>query len=197
MCDKLVFFHTGWMERYQGADTITDGGSFVNERGYGGEMWNFYDHHGSVYGFVETGRPDSNLDYWNHSRAICIERIGGRLGCSQRDNHTDGVTVVWTATRPEGGIYVVGWYRNATVFRNPQWDDSLQYRFHAQDGRVLPYNVRVKKADAHLLPIAERTIEVPRGRNGKGQSNIWYAENNPDFVREIRRFIARNTGQTR
>jgi hypothetical protein len=44
-----------------------------------------------------------------------------------------------------------------------------------------------------LLPVAERKKEVPlasTGKKGFGQANVWYAETSPDFVAEVKQYIA-------
>lgn len=41
---KIIFFNISWMEYYQGTDNgdqMNKGGSFVKEKGYGHEMFNF------------------------------------------------------------------------------------------------------------------------------------------------------------
>ena len=107
----MIFFNIGWMEFYKGQsakDQIQGGGSYVQEEGMGHEVCNFAAHRGTVYGYVQPpkakGQPGEGQ--------IRIERIGG----DQADFVTN-VLVVWTATRPEGGTVVVGWYKNATVYR--------------------------------------------------------------------------------
>lgn len=56
------------------------------------------------------------------------------------------------------------------------------------------YFTTAKCQDARLLPIDERRVEVQRqAKNWMGQSNVWYADKNPDFVRLVRDYIFMTT----
>ena len=96
------------MERYQGlypGDEIIGGGSYIKIEGHGHEVCNFAEVNGTLYGYVQP--PGSQIDI-------------DRLGAQPNDDEISNITVVWTATRPTGGTAVIGWYKNATVFRNYQ-----------------------------------------------------------------------------
>jgi hypothetical protein len=177
----IIFCNVGWMERYEGlrtGDQISGGGSFVKREGRGHEICNFAPVRGLVYGYVQ---PTGNQ--------ISIER----LGAEKDDEHASGVTVVWTATRPTGGTTVVGWYRNAKVFRSYQKHKSLS-KVHTSN-LVDGYWIESELPDVHLLSIDERTMEIPRRvKGGMGQSNIWYADA-PEaraLVRQVERYIESN-----
>lgn len=72
---------------------------------------------------------------------------------------------------------VVGWYKDATVYRYPQFVDFI-------NGYVQEFNFIDKKENCVLLPENERFSSkwiVPRsGHNGYdfgfGRSNLWYAQ---------------------
>ena len=73
------------------------------------------------------------------------------------------VDVVWTAPSSDRGRYVVGWYRDATVFR------------HLQTYERGHYHVRANKTDYVLLPPDKRTLSIERARDqagGFGNSNV-------------------------
>ncbi|MDD2899814.1 MAG: DUF3883 domain-containing protein [Desulfuromonadaceae bacterium] len=158
-----LFCNVGWMEFYQGlnaGDVIVGGGAFVREEGRGHEICNFSANNGRLYGYVQpTGEQ------------IKIERIGAQID----DNSVTGITVIWTATRPTGGTVVVGWYKNATVFRkykNFREVPPIQAR-NGIDG----YRIRAMAEKATLLPVDARVFEIPRQvKGGMGKSNIWYAD---------------------
>lgn len=61
-----------------------------------------------VYGYVQPPNAGAKADQGQ----INIDRLGGAGADS-----VDGVLVVWTARRPKGGTVVVGWYKDATVYR--------------------------------------------------------------------------------
>jgi hypothetical protein len=104
----LLFCNTGWMEHFQGntaTDTIKGGGSYVIKNGMGHEVCNFVPSGQTLFGFVQSKGEGMNI---------------ARLGADKSTDQIDGITVVWTAKRPNGHTVVVGWYRNATVFRQYQ-----------------------------------------------------------------------------
>ncbi len=172
----MIFFNVGWMREYKGQanDTIENGGRFVNENGYGHEMCNFKEDIGRVYGYVEC----SELD---------LERLGG----GPRDTSLDGLTVVWTATSPTaGGRRIVGWYEDATVFRESQ--DPGPNTSRNFNGEALWYIASAPALHARLLPVNERQLKLPYRRRGfMGQSNVWYADS-PEargFLQQVQSLI--------
>jgi hypothetical protein len=183
MSNRIVFFNTGWMDFYKGLsnDTITGGGKYVDSMGWGGEMLNFKPFSGHLFGYVQ---PKIDRKYDNPS-TIKLEKIGA----TEDDEKFDNVTVVWTATDPDnGGTYITGWYKNATVFRyyqDPPTNSKRRYK-----NNPLGYFVTTKVKDARLLPVDERIVQVQRQKkNWMGQSNVWYADNNPEFVKTIKDYI--------
>ena len=101
----ILFCNIGWMEYYQGlrnGDNILKGGKYPVKTGKGHEVCNFAKYKNECYGAFQA--PGVEID---------IQRIGAIPG----DEQIEGVTVVWTASRPQGGTVIVGWYKNATVFR--------------------------------------------------------------------------------
>jgi 5-methylcytosine-specific restriction protein A len=187
-----LFCNVGWMKFYHGVsddDPIAGGGEYVAENASGCEMYNFQEYQGKVYGYVATGHvlgkikpvKKSEENAANKRRTIRIER----LGASNHDPHIDNVTVIWTAPHPAGSTYIVGWYRHATVFRTHQTAEALSYRMRND---VYVYNVVAQFADTKLLPVEERTFEIPRGTGGMGQCNVWYA--NSDFIEKVKQYIS-------
>jgi hypothetical protein len=183
----LIFFRTGWMRRYAGlsdGDTIERGGAWVKEHGYGHEIMNFLPVEGHVYGYVRPpGRPpEGQTDPYLSLR---------KLGASSGDDSLSGVTVVWVATHPAGGACIVGWYRDATVYRRPQTsppDSPRQYM-----GDRLIYRTMARAEDATLLTPDERTFSLPQHqKNGMGQSNVWYATGSElgELRRQVHEYIA-------
>lgn len=113
MSEKIIFCNTGWMDFYNGLtnDIIVGGGKYVDRMGWGGEMLNFKSFDNNLYGYVQ---PKIDKKYKNPS-SIKLEK----LGASETDESLSGVTVVWTATDPDkGGTYIIGWYKNAKVYRH-------------------------------------------------------------------------------
>ena len=183
MSEKIIFCNTGWMDFYRGLinDTIVGGGKYVDRMGWGGEMLNYKSFANNLYGYVQ---PKIDKKY-NNPSTIKLEK----LGASDTDEDFSGVTVVWTATDPDnGGTYIVGWYKNATVYRHYQDPPKNSKRRYKNNS--LGYFISAKNKDGKLLPIDERIVQVQRQKkNWMGQSNVWYADNNPEFVKEVKDYI--------
>ncbi|WP_190285273.1 DUF3883 domain-containing protein [Clostridium sp. JN-1] len=174
----ILFFNTAWMDFYEGINENTEiygGGSYVEKYGYGHEIYNFKKINGKVYGYVQpNGR--NNLE---------------RLGVSKDAEKISGVLLIFTATHKNGGTFIVGWYKNATVYRDYQ-ETTMKERKYLDE--YLGYYAEANAEDAVLLNRDERiTIfePIPRGKGGMGHSNVWYADadNMKDFRNRVTKFI--------
>lgn len=168
---KILFANIGWMTHYQGNtkhDQIKGGGSWSNEDKH--EVYNFLPIKGKCYGYVQPSN-------WGKIR---IEKID-KNGVGDKVNH---VLVVWTAPRPNnGGTYIVGWYKDATVYKSFQ-ETNLVAR------EKYNYNIVAKEEYCTLLPIDKRIFLIPRRNKGfMGQSNIWYADADMEKVKKLRKEV--------
>ncbi|MDX4973927.1 protein NO VEIN domain-containing protein [Myroides odoratimimus] len=180
---KIIFFNIGWMERYQGlkGDGIQGGGKHIENEGWGGEVFNFKNQKGICYGYVQP-KISSNGDAF--SSIIKIDRLEAGL----TDDSIDDVLVVFTSKDPiNKGTRVIGWYKNATVYRESKF---LRGKARVFEGNNLPYFVKAKVEDTFLLPVDSRIEKVPRGKNGMGQSNVWYCEENDIFRKRILKIVS-------
>jgi Domain of unknown function (DUF3883) len=183
--DRILFLRVGWMERYEG-DPVNDkmhgGGSFIDKEGYGHEIFNFLPYKGVVYGYAQ---PPSRTRDWANS-TINLNRIDQNVeGDSLRD-----VLVVWVATSRLGGSYIVGWYKNATVYRSLR--DAPDGSNRTCKNGSCGYFVMAKATDARLLSTRERVFPMPpKGKGMFGQSNVWYADNPRlnTFRHEVKTYI--------
>lgn len=173
-----LFCNIGWMEHYKGQtskDQITGGGSYVAEEGRGHEVCNFAPYRKNVYGYVQPAGKQIRID---------------RLGADPEDESISDITVIWTATQPDGGTVVVGWYINATVYRHYVNFDKVP-TLHSSNG-VDGYQIKALSKDMHLLPIDERITEIPRRvKGGMGQANVWYADapESKPLIKEIKGLV--------
>ena len=183
----LIVLRVGYMERYDGPSTITNGGSSIEANGVGGEVFNFKPSRGRCYGYAMSLHFSGlNLRFIDKSRQW------------QEGDELSGVDVVFIARRPGFGQVVVGWYRNATVFHR-------QYRSRRGGIAGTDETSRRFLCDTHsefatLLPENERTFEVPAAQAGNlgfiGRSNIWYPAHNAEhpavnvFVRRLLKYIS-------
>jgi hypothetical protein len=181
---RMLFLRVGWMNRYQGitgGDTISSGGAYITKYGFGHEIFNYQPFQNAVYGYVQ---PPGRKDQWKESKINLT-----RLGASARDLSLSGVLAIWVATSPLGGAFVVGWYRNATVYRDWQSPPSGSDRRHSRAD--CGYYVTANREDAILLPPDERVFSIPQKGAGQfGQSNLWYADD-PAQHRQLRLNVLR------
>jgi len=174
----MIFLRVAWMTRYAGiagGDTPVGGGAFVAEHGFGHEIFNFQPFQNAVFGYAQ---PPGRKDKWSDAK-INLTRLD-----SSANGSVSGVLAVWVSTASTGGAFVVGWYKNATVFREWQPPPPGSNRRHKETD--CGYYVTAKSGDTVLLAPDERIFPVPQQEKGTfGQSNIWYADD-PEQNREFR-----------
>ena len=185
---KFLFCNIGWMEHYNGLnknDSIQGGGAFVAEEGRGHEVCNFSEDKGFVYGYVEpTGKPNQ--------KQINIER----LGADKTDEYINGITVIWTANHPDGGTVITGWYKNATVYKDYKKLKKIPLLY--KKNYINGFRIKADSKDVKLLPIDERTFEIPRRvKGGMGQSNVWFADTteSTSLLKEISKLLKGKMGR--
>ena len=205
---RVVFCRIGWGTDYSGPEKLRYGGSYVEEHETGNEVLNFRPYQiltpdpisgtektqDMFLGSYETKSTNGKITNQTH-----IEKIRGLGALGRNDNQAEQITVIWFARSPDqSGSYIVGWYRDATVYR------YYQDMYDENDDFVRGYNISCLCRDAVLLAPEERLREewrIPRFRTvngqkkyfGPGQANVWYArEPEADqFIRTILEQIER------
>lgn len=182
MNEFVLMCNMAWMKNYDGIsadDFPINGGKFIDENGHGHEVLNFRRHGKYVYGYVQAK---------NHT--INVDRIG-----AEGADFVDGVTVVWRARSRRGSV-VVGWYKNARVYRNAQEpSESRAYSFRGKKHRP-GYSIRSLVGDAVLLKPSQRLLRVPVTHKGFGsQTFVSFLEaDNPEvhrFKNELKTLMKR------
>ena len=140
---KIVFINVPWMKYYTGEG---DEETLVPSCGY-----NFQYVNGFYYGY---GEGLDNID---------IENIGVNdiESATKYDEIINNVTVVWTSYNREGVNKIIGWYKEATIYRN------LKSYLSIEGERLdFKYSIVAPADKAILLPIEERELdakEIPEG----------------------------------
>lgn len=175
---KIIFCNIAYMKNYCGSENDMP----VNDENTG-EIYNFLDYDGKCYGFFEIGFK--NLD---------IERIE-----NNGKNKVDDVLVVWVAKPDKSDAHsvIVGWYKNATVYRYSR--TNLHYRY----GVYRDYYISAEAENCYLLPENRRDFIITRAsKNGKGkgmgQSDVWYADSEyakKEFVPKVLEYIENYNGE--
>lgn len=170
---RLFIANIGWMMDYKGQsgkDKISGGGSYTNKNKH--EVYNFQNNGGYCYGYVES-----------HNKKPRLSRID--KGITETNKISD-VLVVWVAPNESvGGSYIVGWYKNATIYSTYQnLKDAASMR---RSGYA--YNIKAKAEDCTLLPVDARTFKFLRGSGYLGQTNYCYLDSDNDDVRSFRKTV--------
>lgn len=150
---RIVFFRTPWMKYYNGIteeDIPVNGGSWVKDNEDAHEAHNFTNCSGWVYGFVQPKQLD-------------ISRIYKYAGDSVLNT-----LVVFFSTKPGGGQYIIGWYKNAEVFKN--WG-TINHK--NREPQYKEYHAKALKKDAYLVPVKDRRYKLPVR---PGEKNVWYGK---------------------
>lgn len=169
----IIFLRTAWMKHYQGVseDDIPSGaGSVVEEFKDGGEVYNFLKIKGNYYGYSHMqGGRNRNIN---------------RLGAKNSDDYITGVTVVFFAKNPEtAGQYIVGWYKDATLYRKLQYARGNARKEHPEYCSVTTVE------NGTLIPADDRIFEIPD--DGPGQTNAWYVMeySNQKYLNEVWKYL--------
>ena len=169
------------MPEYSGRldESIFSTHGWVVNKGEAHERANFKVIDGRVYGYVPVREKISTKTPGN----VNIEKLGAERGSA----FAHGVDVIWFANNPAkpSDAYIVGWYRNAKVFKDIQYIEDQDYR------------VQCKAEDATLIGESSRTFHIPHVRSlvgqklgyGYGQSSLWYAEGADEFVKQVATYI--------
>jgi hypothetical protein len=160
---KVVFLHTGWADRYDGTEAPIGGHEYLRSA-VGVEAENFKPIDGWCYGYApvaRTGRYRGIKPIPKGGRTLNISKLGAPM----HHDEVDGITVVWTATRPGHGPVIVGLYDNATAYRFMPPD--------AGDERI--FIAKARAEDCRQLPKVQRTFAVIRSRKGfPGMGAAWF-----------------------
>lgn len=167
---KILFCNIAWMKYYSGIrddDIPYNGGKYVDINKEGGEIYNFQDFNGNCYGYV--------MLYGNMALEKHFENV------SSNQAYIDDVLVIWVATNKNKETRIVGWYKNARVYRESQFEEAFtNWEYN------LDYSIKASAKDCYLLDEKDRNFAMPRAAEhgvgkGLGRSNIWYAES--DYAR--------------
>ncbi len=149
------------MKYYEGRANIDipmSGAKYIKENKKGGEIYNFKNFDGNVYGYIP----------FNYQANI------NNLGAKATDEFITGVTVVFCARHPkEGLIRIVGWHSNAKV-----------YRYSRRRKNGTSFHSISKFKDSIRIPYTDRTLKIP---NVFGRNSICYVGIHKSKLADLRR----------
>lgn len=174
----IIFARVASMRYYKGItenDRPKNGGSFVSSTGMAHECYNFDpiiqdgEDYEKCIGYCQLSGGKAGVNQMH------IEKIVGCKACKKEDC-CENVTVVFVArTSDTKSMRVVGFYKNATVFRRPRimlfdngYEQTYWFEAKAEDCVLLPYETRINKSMWYVPCSSKKGF-------GMGQSGIWYA----------------------
>ena len=178
--NPILLCHIAWMKKYKGAsakDKPVGGGDYPDKA----EHLNYKAFKGHMYGFVAAPKKTSTAT-GDTTRRIDVTRLGATPDAS----HVCGVTVIWMADLLDDPhqYVVVGWYNNATVYRELQSRRKRDW-----------YNIRAAAEECILIKPRQRYFKIPRIKaNGRkdglrGVSHVWFADS-PEGT-QVKRDVSR------
>ena len=142
--DKVVFINLTEMDDYNGLEAnLKGGGRFVEQNGYGHEIFNFRHDNGKCYGYTP---PYGKIN---------LPRISNTINHDALGDYIDDVFVVFTCSRESKGRIVCGFYQHARVYAEPVSDD--------RSTRVIDINGQRAFAEYNIICNVENAILIDRG----------------------------------
>lgn len=135
---KLLFVNVPWMKYYSGEG---DEEKIVPSCGY-----SFQSVNGFYYGYIDE------------LSEIPVEQFED---VSPDAVKADNVTVVWTAKNKQGQNKVIGWYKNAEVYRHVIEKLTLE-----SERVIFKYNLKAPEKDCILLPVELRQLDAKEMEEG-------------------------------
>lgn len=202
---KIIFCNVAWMEHYQGEriENSKSGGDNPDKW----EKWNFKNIDGKYYGFVEPMHSDGWRNNINISKIALDEKVTNK-------DFIDNVLVIWVSTNGRNNKRIVGWYKNAQVYRctrprdkqlkivldekyakgsklseeyNCMKDLRTDYRKHGNG-----VNIVADVLNGCLLSVEERKNDKWKYSRYFGRQyghTLWYAKNNEEYLKYLKRLI--------
>ena len=140
---NFIIFKIGFSNYYNGIEDISKNiyDKFYQEKKSNNpEIYNFQDYNNFCYGYasLKSGVVNlSNIKFKNDKSTLLKDAL-----------------ILWVYEK-DNKYYLVGWYKNATVYNFLQ--RKLSY---PSVGRDLYYNVRAKSKDCYLLPVENRNFTL-------------------------------------
>jgi len=167
---KAIFVRIGYMHYYcgsiEGDEKPIYGGSY-NRANKGHELYNFK----KVY------EKKSLFGYFQPKYSVNLEKIDPE---NKHKNFVENVLVIFVAKRKDYGQVIIGWYKDARVYRESQPADKTL------DREDYPFFLKAPIKTSVLLPEKYRTYKIPSGQNGFGQANICYLYNDKKIMKNFR-----------
>lgn len=174
-----IFCNISWMKYYNGLtkeDQPKNGGILIKDPSDVFEKDNFRDFNGKCYGYVRTG---GSILLEKHFRSV-----------SEGAKSLKGVTVVWCAAINDEEARIVGWYRDAAVYK-----EMVSLPLYEEE--YIHFNFMAEAKNCYLLPEEDRSFVIKRSKSSTplksaSKSSIWYAKSEygrKEFIPRVEQFM--------
>jgi len=182
---RILFCNIVWMKKYLG---ITDSdkpkycGSYVSEQTAGNDIFNFSEYNGKCFGYV-----------MHEGGLIFSEHLTIDFGAEYEQNKkAGGFLIVWCSFKDKNTARIVGWYQNAVLYREEQYQPSF-----TNPEYELNYYFEAAAKDCYLLSEKLRTFKIERSAKagkgrGFGRGDIWFADSpyaQTELIPEVLKYI--------
>lgn len=191
---KVIFARIGFMKYYQGpqiGDETPIAGGGYNREELGHEVFNFKPVGRNMYGYFHPHmKPPYNINL-------------KRIDPTSKDDYVENVLVIFFAKDPNGGGQViVGWYKDARVYR------SFQKPSNQPERNNFKFYITTTIDNATLLPINKRYYKIGHRLKTKegnpGETNAFYTHDTKferkasgpknDWIEEAIDYVTNYTG---
>lgn len=144
---KIIICKTAWMQEYNG---ITNGdipfnyfeNTYKSNLEYTGEIYNFQEFNGKCYGYIQSY---GNNYIENYFKSLFEDKT-----------ILKGYTIVWCAFDTNEKLKIVGWYKDASIYRNHRY----LVDFFPQDSDDNGYDCSASSENVFLIPSENRKFEL-------------------------------------
>jgi 5-methylcytosine-specific restriction protein A len=167
---RVVFVNLTEMDYYNGLEAnLKGGGRFVEQHGYGYEIFNFQRDNGKCFGYTP---PYGKIN---------LSRISDNINHDAFSEYIDDVCVVFTCSRELIGRIVCGVYQHARVYAESIKDNrNTRIIKTAEQNEFAYYNIICNAEDAILINRSDRSKCLPHSKSnngiGHGQNSVWYVD---------------------
>ncbi len=173
---KVLFARIGYMQYYSGSqkgDKKPKHGGSYNIEGIGHEIYNFKKVRQHLYGYFQPYEPPKDSD---KQVTVNLERIEPLASDADIVNN---VLLIFVSTSDEYGQVIIGWYKDADVYREYQPSDKSLLR------EDYNFNLKAHIRNSVLLPQHYRKYTIPTGKGAFGRANVAYLYENNGTKRDL------------
>lgn len=186
--EKILICKIPWMQEYNGITNgdlpfIFEKDNYIEKSPYTGDIYNFQEFNGKCYGYI-NGYGNRHIESYFRKYL-------------QDKTVVNGFKIVWCAFDSNKDLKIVGWYKDAAVYRNHRY----LVDFFPQDSDDNGYDSIVSAENAFLIPMGNRTFKLNEYLSDTEleyiEENILFYDGNleSETIDKINNYIGRYKGE--